>query len=305
MIYTVTPNPCIDLYMNIENIRLGEVNRSVKESLQPGGKGINVSRALLAMGHDSKALGILGESGAQMFYSLLSGLGIEHEFVPDPVGSVRINVKLSSSGRVSEFNSSGRHIDDDILDTLCEKLNRVNVGDIVIISGSSPKYDKGSVYGVLVRRAKEHGAYVIADTSGDELLTACKCGADLVKPNVHELNELFGFGCDIEGIKKGAGSLLRLGAASVLVSCGGNGAFLFSSAGAYRAAVPDSVPDPNTVGSGDCSVAGVADAILKHRSAEDILHHAVAAGTCRACGNDFFDVELYKKYLSMTKVCRL
>ncbi len=295
MVYTLTLNPCIDYYMSIPYLTLSEVNRSKKEQLTAGGKGINVSTALSAMGIDNTATGMIGGSTAQLFLSLIGEKPIKYDFVTDKIFTTRINTKIASANGMTECNGKGSVMSNELFGKVKEKLSTANAGDTVIISGNKPSCDIENVYGELVSELKNRGVFVAVDTSGDELINAAKAGADMLKPNISELTELFGCSDDIRSVCNAVNTLLSYGAGSVLLSMGAEGAMLFANGAVYKADIPRQGNISSTVGAGDCSVAGYIYALLNGYNDSARLACAVAAGTARTCSAGFFDIDIFNE----------
>ncbi len=293
MVYTLTLNPCIDYYMNIPELVMWDVNRSKDEQLTAGGKGINVSSALGEMGIDNTAMGIIGGSTSSLFLSLLEEKNIKSDFVTDKAFTTRINTKIASENGITECNGNGAYMNRDLFEKVKQKLSSVQDGDTVVISGNKPPCELDNTYGELITVLKNKKVFVIADTSGNELLNAAKAGADLLKPNISELTRLFDCSNEISSVCNAARKLISHGAGSVLLSMGDQGAMLFTDDRIYKADIPCIGSSSNTVGAGDCSVAGYVYALIKGEPHRERLASAVAAGTARTCSNGFFDGNIF------------
>ncbi len=301
MVYTVTLNPCIDYYMNIDSLTLHDVNRSTNESLAAGGKGINVSHALTSLGVDNVATGIIGGVTAPLFLSLMQRQGLKSNFISSPNFVTRINPKIRSTSGVTECNGGGAEMSLQLFERMKEKLDAVSDSDTVVISGNKPPCDIRDVYGELIRTLKKKNVYVIADTSGDELLNAARAKADMLKPNASELCRLYGTSDDIHSLTSSARRLMDEGAGSVLVSMGDKGAVLFVGDKKYMADIPMHGNSANTVGAGDCCVAGYVYALLNGADDCEKLSRAVAAGTARTCSASFFERDIFNKLKNTVK----
>ncbi len=300
MVYTLTLNPCIDYYMDINELVLSDVNRSKSEKLAVGGKGINVSLALCAMGIENIATGIVGGVTAPLFLTLLEQQGVKGDFITDDKFITRINPKILSTSGVTECNGSGAVMSRELFERMKEKLvSMVSDGDTVVISGNNPPCQIENVYGELITALKKKKVFIIADTSGDELMYAAKAGADLLKPNVTELCQLYNCPSDMPSLSGAILKLMSEGAGSVLLSMGEKGALLFTKERKYIARVPRVGDVSSTVGAGDCSVAGYVYALLQGFDDIDRISCAIAAGTTRTCSHSFFDPDIFNKLKNM------
>ena len=256
MIYTVTLNPCLDYVMECENIIAGDTNRSCSESISFGGKGINVSFILKELGIASKALGFIGGFTGEELEKQVRQIGIDSEFTKVHVGNTRINVKIKGKD-ITEINASGFTINDDDLLNLYNLLDKIKIGDTVVIGGSSPKGAADDIYEKICKRLYDRSVSLVVDTTGKKLLSCLKYKPFLIKPNKAELEELFSIAIDSEGsLLKYMKELQSMGASNVLVSLGKNGASLLDSYGVFHHVEAHKIDAVNTVGAGDSMVAG-------------------------------------------------
>ena len=282
MIYTVTLNPSLDYVLEVKDFRMGTVNRSEREVVMPGGKGINVSLMLRELGFESTAMGFLaGFTGREIVRSLRN-MGISEDFLFVCNGISRINVKLKG-GEETEINAAGPEIAANEVAALLKQIeNTVKNGDILVLSGSVPGSVASLVYTDIVRRISGKDVRIVADVTGRALKDLLSLRPFLIKPNHHELGELFG--CKITSREEAglyAQRLYAMGAENVLVSLAGDGAVLVTKEGVYFADAPEGKV-LNSVGAGDSSVAGFLAGWLIDGDSVQALRLAVAAGSATA-----------------------
>ena len=191
MVYTVTFNPAIDYVVRIKEIIVGATNHSQREEIYFGGKGINVSVVLKELGVDSKALGFTAGFTGEAIEKGLANLGIDTDFVHLKTGNSRINVKLKSAEE-TEINGQGPHIDDESVTALFQKLDSLTDGDTLILAGSIPSSLPADIYERILERLSLKKIRVVVDATKDLLLNVLKFKPFLVKPNNHELGDMFG-----------------------------------------------------------------------------------------------------------------
>ncbi len=300
MIYTVTLNPSIDYIVEVEDLQLDALNRMKRDLKLPGGKGINVSRILSRLGVENTAWGFLGGFTGRFIEDVLKSESIVTDFV-SVQDDTRINIKLKHGGE-TEINGQGPRIGDEEADALVEKLRALTEEDIVVLSGSVPPSLGGSFYDRLIAVIKERGAKFVIDTTGDALLQALPHGPLLVKPNHHELAELFGV--EIEGqadlIKYGR-KLLEQGAKNVLISMAGDGALLVTDEQVYHANVPKGEVR-NSVGAGDSMIAGFVGTLAKTGNPLEALRTGTASGSATAFSDDLAERTKIDSLLSQVQV---
>ena len=282
MVYTITFNPSIDYVMEVEDIKMGMVNRSKMENICPGGKGINVSVVLHNLGIGNIALGyVAGFTGNEIIESLHKQ-GLRTDFIKLSKGFSRINVKLKSDDE-TEINGNGPLIDNSSIEMLFDKLDDLSDGDMLVLAGSIPSSVSGDIYEVIMSRLKDKNIKIVVDATGDLLKNTLKYKPFLVKPNHHELGQLCGVRCeDIDTVKMYATKLKELGACNVMVSMGDKGAVLIDE---YNESHYIKAPQGkviNTVGAGDSAVAGFIAGYYKYDNYRDILRYSVASGSASA-----------------------
>ena len=256
MIYTVTFNPAIDYVIHTDEIRTGAVNRTDSETYFIGGKGINVSFVLAELGVKSVALGFVAGFTGDAIEKGVREKGIKADFIKLDNGFSRINVKVKSSEE-TEINGQGPVITDAAVEELFSKIETMNSGDTIILAGSIPKTMSSDIYEKILARTDENGVRAVVDASGKLLLNVLKYRPFLIKPNNHELAEMFGVEIRTsDDIEKYALKLREMGARNVLVSMAGDGAMLFAENGSTYTCGVCSGTVKNSVGAGDSMVAG-------------------------------------------------
>lgn len=256
MVYTVTFNPAVDYIVHTDELRVGMTNRSEREEIYFGGKGINVSLVLRELGIKSKALGfVAGFTGAAIEKALLE-IGVDADFVHLDSGFSRINVKIKSSAE-TELNGSGPDIPEKALAELFEKLDEIKDGDAIVLAGSIPTDLPEDIYERILERLHGKKIRAVVDATKDLLLNVLKYEPFLVKPNKQELEEMFGVKLQsVDDIIIYAKKLREMGAKNVLVSMAGEGAVLLDENGETHVCGVCRGIVKNSVGAGDSMVAG-------------------------------------------------
>ncbi|NQX45051.1 1-phosphofructokinase [Paenibacillus tritici] len=293
MIYTVTLNPSVDYIVEVEELTLGGLNRMKRDMKLPGGKGINVSRVLKQLEVENTATGFLGGFTGGYIETWLRQEGISSDFVPIE-DDTRINIKLKA-GQETEINGAGPVITESETASLLHKLDALKPGDIVILSGSTPPSLGGDFYSRLITVCKQKGAEFVIDTTGQALQDALPHGPLLVKPNHHELAELFGVQIRTrEEIITYGRKLLEGGAKHVLVSMAGEGALFISEQGVYHASAPAGQVK-NSVGAGDSMIAGFVGTLSLTGNVLEAFRAGVASGSATAFSDDLADRALIEQ----------
>lgn len=255
MIYTVTFNPAIDYIVHTGTMQVGQVNRSQGEELYFGGKGINVSFVLHELGLPSKALGFVAGFTGAAIEAGIQEQGIATDFVHLDSGFSRINVKIKS-GEETELNGQGPNISEAAVAELFEKLNQLQ-DDVLILAGSIPNTMPADSYEKILAHLSDKKIKVVVDATKDLLLKVLPYHPFLIKPNNHELGELFGVTLhSIEEIATYAKKLQEMGAQNVLISMAGDGALLIDETGKQHVCGVCKGTVKNSVGAGDSMVAG-------------------------------------------------
>ena len=282
MIYTVTFNPALDYIVNMDNLKLGETNRSTSEMILSGGKGINVSIVLKNLGFDNVALGFVAGFTGEEIENGTRKLGITTDFIHLKEGLSRINVKLKANEE-TEVNGTGPIISEDELNALYGKLENLKKDDILVLAGSVPNTLPQDIYEKIMEMLQDKGIKIVVDATKDLLLNVLKYKPFLIKPNNHELSEIFGVEIKTEQeIIDYAKKLQDKGARNVLVSRAGDGAILIAENGdIYKSPAPKGKVI-NSVGAGDSMVAGFIAGYLKNNSYEEAFKTGVASGSASA-----------------------
>lgn len=256
MIYTVTFNPAVDYVVHADEMTVGRVNRSREESIFFGGKGINVSVVLSELGVRSRALGFVAGFTGDAIEKGVAAKGIETDFIHLEKGFSRINVKIKSDSE-TELNGQGPVIDDKSLDELFSKLDTLAEGDTIVLAGSIPASMPSDIYRRILERLAGKKIRAVVDATKELLLNVLEYKPFLVKPNNHELGEMFGVTLETtEEIAEYADKLKEMGAQNVLVSMAGDGALLLDENGKIHTCGVCRGTVRNSVGAGDSMVAG-------------------------------------------------
>lgn len=256
MIYTVTFNPAIDYVVHTNEMQVGLVNRSESEEIYFGGKGINVSIVLKELGIKSKTLGFVAGFTGNAIEEGIREKGIETDFIYLDNGFSRINVKIKSDEE-TELNGQGPKISDKAISLLYEKLDALSDGDILVLAGSIPGTLPSDIYERIMEHLSEKNIRTVVDATKDLLLNVLKYKPFLIKPNNHELEEMFGVKLNgMEDIVTYAKKLKSMGAVNVLVSMAGDGAILVDEYGNVHTCGVCKGKVKNSVGAGDSMVAG-------------------------------------------------
>ena len=287
MIYTVTFNPAIDYIVRMDKpLDPGMTNRSASEDCFFGGKGINVSTVLKNLGIENTALGFAaGFTGKAIVDSLIEK-GIEEDFIMLNEGISRINVKIKSDEE-TEINAQGPNISDEAYEELLNKLDKLQKDDVLILAGSIPSSLPDDVYEIILERLYDKGVTFVVDATKDLLMNVLRFKPFLIKPNNHELGEMFGTVLKTDDeIEEYAKKLQEMGARNVLISMAGDGAMLITEDGQrFRVGVPKGSVK-NSVGAGDSMVAGFVAGYMKTRDYQVALNMGTAAGSATAFSDD-------------------
>ena len=282
MIYTVTFNPALDYVVRMDELALGQVNRTVSEDVQLGGKGINVSWVLRELGHENVALGFVAGFTGKAIEDGLAAKGVATDFIRLPAGLTRINVKLKA-GEETEINGKGPDISAEALEELYHKLDALSEGDVLVLAGSIPASMPSDVYESILARLEGKKVLCAVDATRDLLVNVLKYRPFVIKPNNHELGEIFGRTLTTdEEIRECAAKLQEQGARNVLVSMAGDGAMLLDENGVCHRLAAHKGKVKNSVGAGDSMVAGFLAGYLDSGDYEQALRVGSAAGSATA-----------------------
>ena len=282
MIYTMTLNPALDYNMITTSFQAGRVNRSSSEYFMMGGKGLMESQVLKNLGVPSVAMGMIAGFTGKALREMLNSCGIATDFVELKQGLTRINVKLWGALE-GEINAAGPECDEESLEKLMKKLQNLTKEDILVLAGTVPKSVPRDIYATIVRQMAQQGVRTVVDTSGQALKEVIQYRPFLVKPNHHELGEIYGVELKTaEEVWPYAERMQREGAENVLVSMGGDGALLCASDGSRLYAKAPKGEVKNTVGAGDSMVAGFLAQYLASGSFAEALRNGIACGSASA-----------------------
>lgn len=303
MIYTVTLNPSIDYIVEVDELKLGDLNRMKRDLKLPGGKGINVSRILNQLGADNTAIGFLGGFTGHYINDKLKQdqIATDFVFIND---DTRINVKLKH-GDETEINGLGPAISSEEADQLVNKLDVLTSADVLVLSGSVPPSLGGDFYDRLINVCKQKGAQFVIDTTGKALLEALPHRPLLVKPNHHELAELYNVTINSrEEIVTYGRKLLEAGAQNVLISMAGEGALFITADEVYHANVPKGQVK-NSVGAGDSMIGGFVGTMVLSGDRLEAFRTGVASGSATAFSDDLADRAKIEELLPQVSITKL
>ena len=282
MINTITLNPSLDYIVKVDNFKVDAVNRSNEEQIYPGGKGINVSIVLNNLGVKNTALGFIAGFTGDEILRRIKDHGVDCDFIKVKSGLSRINVKLKSNEE-TEINGSGPRISESDLELLFEKISHLKKGDYLVLSGSIPSSVPNDIYESIMKRLLDKEVEFVVDATKDLLLKVLKYKPFLIKPNHHELAELFNVTLnDDNDIIKYGKKLQEMGAKNVLISMAGDGAILIPGNGdPIKREVPKGILK-NSVGAGDSMVAGFISGYLKNNDINEAFKMGIATGSASA-----------------------
>ena len=282
MIYTITFNPALDYIVRVDNFKVGQVNRTSYEEVYAGGKGINVSIVLNNLDVENIALGYIAGFTGDEIENRVKSMGCKTDFIKLNNGMSRINVKLKSNEE-SEINGQGPAINDSDLDELFNKLDSLKEGDVLVLAGSIPNTLPENIYEIIMKRLENKNIKIIVDATKDLLLNVLKYRPFLIKPNHHELAELFNVELkDEDEIIIYAKKLKEMGAKNVLISMAGDGAIFITE---DNKVIKSNVPKGklvNSVGAGDSMVGGFIAGYLNNGDLEEAFKMGVATGSASA-----------------------
>lgn len=287
MIYTVTFNPCLDYIVGVEDFQLGMTNRTCSEQMFAGGKGINVSIVLKNLGIESTALGFIAGFTGEEIRRKVEKMGITSEFIQLENGFSRINIKLKSIDG-TEINGTGPSIRSEELERLLKKLDTLKKGDVLILAGSIPASLPDSIYSDIMERLEEKEVMIVVDATKDLLVNVLKYHPFLIKPNNHELGDIFGVEIrERDQVAPYAKKLQKMGARNVLVSMAGKGAVLLAEDGSVYESPAPKGKLINAVGAGDSMVAGFTAGYMQKGSYEHAFKMGVSTGSASAFSENF------------------
>ena len=282
MIYTVTFNPSLDYIVSVNDFQLGLTNRTDSALILPGGKGINVSTILMNLGIDSTAFGFAAGFTGEEIIREVEAMGIRSDFIKIDSGISRINLKLKNIDG-TEINGSGPEISEEKIEELLRKLDILGEGDILVLAGSIPASMPADMYSTIMERLQHKNVTFIVDATKDLLINVLKYKPFLIKPNNHELGELFDVKLTTrEEVIPYGKKLQKQGARNVLISMAGEGAVLVAEDGSvYEAPAPKGTL-VNAVGAGDSMVAGFTAGWIEKKDYRHAFYMGVSAGSASA-----------------------
>ena len=301
MILTVTPNVALDITYRVDRLTPGSSHRVRELRERAGGKGINVARALHALGHDTMILGFVGSTGAAVLTADLARGGLAHELIPVE-GPTRRSVAVveAGSGAATLFNEPGPRVPVAAWEDLEARLTvRLPETSALVVSGSLPPGAGDDACARLVRLAAAHRVTVLVDTVGEHLLRAAAAGADIVKANSSELLDTTG----LADVPPAAAALGRRGAKAVVASLGEAGMIACTPGGSWRAAPPARIVG-NPTGAGDAAAAALVAGAVAGAPWPDRLRDAVAlaAAVVLQPTAGSFDMEDYVRFVPQVLV---
>ena len=282
MIFTVTFNPSLDYIVRVDEMRLGTINRTNYEQLLPGGKGINVSIVLGNLGHPSRALGFSAGVTGVALEKLLADTGVDADLVHVKAGFTRINAKVKAVEE-TEINGQGPRIAPEDVDALFSKLDVLGQDDTLVISGSVPNTLPSDMYEQVMERLAGRGVRIVVDAERDLLTRVLPYHPFLVKPNNHELGDIFGVTLKTrDEVVPYARRMQEMGAQNVLVSMAGEGGVLVAADGQVYQSPAAKGTVVNSVGAGDSCVAGFLAGLMETGSYQTAFRMGLAAGSASA-----------------------
>lgn len=292
MIYTVTLNPSIDYVISLDGLRKNCVNIVNTNNVYIGGKGINVSRILSEHSIENTALGFISGFTGEFIENILSTPFIKTDFINVKNNFSRINIKMKIQEEETEINGLGPKIFQENIEDLYRRIDNISSGDILVLAGSIPSDLNDDFYEKLMERVKEKEVKVIVDARNNLLLKVLKHRPFLIKPNHHEISEIFNLeNPDRNTLIECGKKLQEMGARNVIISMGGDGAILITEENeAYSSNIPKGVLK-NSVGSGDSMVAGFISGYLKTNDYKEALRYGAASGSATAFSDDLAKID--------------
>ncbi|OUM21531.1 1-phosphofructokinase [Butyricicoccus porcorum] len=282
MIYTVTFNPSLDYIVAVDDFQLGMTNRTTFEQILPGGKGINVSIVLNNLGLETTALGFVAGFTGEEIRRRVEGIGCLSKFIPIESGISRINMKLRSI-EGTEINGMGPAISAEKIEELMRLLDDLTDTDMLVLAGSIPSSMPDSMYMDIMKRLKDKHVLIVVDATRELLVNVLRYHPFLIKPNNHELGEIFGVELKTRSaVVPYAKKLQEMGARNVLISMAGEGAVLVAEDGSFYETHAPKGTLVNGVGAGDSMVAGFLAGWLETGDYSHAFKMGVAAGSASA-----------------------
>ena len=309
MIATVTLNPSLDKTVTVEGLVVDETNRWTSLRRDPGGKGINVSRVLHELGNETIAYGFIGGIDGQILEHLLGEQGVPYDFTSIN-GQIRSNFIITNlkTRRQTRIDAPGPHISRSELENLMDKITHIEPKpDFLVLAGSVPPGVPDDIYRQIIEETKKHGVKTVLDSDDEWLKEGIKAKPDVIKPNVHETEELLGEKLrDEAAIIQALKTLVGEGIEVVAISRGKDG-LIVANGGKILKVIPPQVEIRSTVGAGDSAVAGLVLKLSQGDGIEEACRLAVAAGTAATLtpGTELCRRQDVERLLPQVKVERL
>lgn len=282
MIYTVTFNPSLDYIVSVDDFKLGLTNRTSYELMLPGGKGLNVSTVLRNLGIENTALGFIAGFTGEEIRKEIEASGVKSEFIIIEEGLSRINVKLKSIDG-TEINGQGPEISREKVAELMKRLEQLDEGDVLFLAGSIPSSMPDDIYREIMKQLQGKGVRIVVDATKDLLMNVLEYHPFLIKPNNHELGEIFHTELKTRAeVIPYARKLQEMGARNVLISMAGEGAVLVAENGEEYTSPAPKGKLVNGVGAGDSMVAGFMAGWMEKEDYGHAFHMGIAAGSASA-----------------------
>lgn len=306
MVYTVTLNPSIDHVIKINNLENGSVNKVNSENFYAGGKGINVSKMLKEHDVDNIALGFISGFTGEFIKNDLNKCKIKNDFIDVSNGCSRINTKIKTNNNETEINGLGPSVSNSDIKNLFSKLNNLTTDDILILAGSIPESLPENFYEQIMKKLSDKNIKIIVDARKNLLLNVLKYNPFLIKPNNHEISEIFDLEIETTEELIFYGKKLKdMGAQNVLISLGKDGAILITESNEiYKSNIPHGELK-NSVGSGDSMVGGFIAGYLKTKNYEEALKLGASSGSATAYSDDIAKISFIKELYNQIKLTKL
>ena len=303
MIYTITFNPALDYIVRLDHLKTGTINRTTQEYVLGGGKGINVSIVLNNLGMDTTALGFIAGFTGEEIVTQLNSFGVKEDFIRLREGLTRINVKVKASDEETEINGRGPIISDDELEALYKQLDALTDKDTLILAGSIPSSLPSDMYELIMERLQHKNIRIVVDATKDLLTRVLPYKPFLIKPNNHELSEIFGRPLSTkEDLVEAAKALQEKGAQHVLISMAGDGAILVAADGTVYTSPAPKGTLVNSVGAGDSMVAGFITGFEKTGDLQEALYWGISSGSASAYSENLATLQEVEALLSQVRV---
>ena len=302
MFYTVTFCPALDHIMEVEKLSFDDINRAKETKSYYGGKGINASAVFSRLGGETTALGFLAGHNGRKIKGILDSEGVNSDFIFLEKGETRINIKIKTGKDLKKeliINAPGTEVSENDIEELCKKLDEAKQGDFILLAGSIPKNTPDDIYLSIMKRLSGRGINFIVDAEGDLLKKALEYKPFLIKPNHHELGNMFDVEINTKELAvENARKLQKMGARNVLVSMAADGAILVDENGKTYDAPKTTGNFVNSTGCGDSMIAGFVFGYLKTGDYYEALKWGTACGSATAFTERLGDIEGIKEQMN-------